>query len=59
MVSKELLQADVTDVTHTDSYRLAGVSKVFAVLLMAAKFGMLVYPHTSGVGLCEYGIHLR
>jgi len=58
-MSRQLLQADVIDVIHTDSCRLAGVSEVFAVLLMAAKFGKPVSPHAGGAGLCEYDIHLR
>jgi len=59
MVSKHLLQADAIDVVQIDSCHLAGVSEVLAVLLMAAKFGKPVCPHARGVGLCEYGIHLR
>jgi L-fuconate dehydratase len=31
---------------------------VLAVLLMAAKFGLPVWPHAGGVGLCEYVQHL-
>jgi L-fuconate dehydratase len=31
---------------------------VFAVLLMAAKYGLPVWPHAGGVGLCEYVQHL-
>ena len=59
MVIKQLLQADANDVVQIDSFRLAGVSEVFAVLLMAAKFGKPACPHAGGVGLCEYVIHLR
>jgi len=59
MVFKQLLQADAIDVVQIDSCRLAGVSEVLAVLLMAAKFGKPVCPHAGGVGLYEYAIHLR
>ncbi len=59
MVFKQLLQADAIDVCQIDSCRLAGVSEVLSVLLMAAKFGVVVCPHAGGVGLCEYVIHLR
>jgi len=59
MVFKQLLQAEAIDVCQIDSVRLAGVSEVLAVLLMAAKFGVLVCPHAGGVGLCEHVIHLR
>jgi L-fuconate dehydratase len=58
MVFKQLMQAEAIDVCQIDSCRLAGVSEVLAVLLMAAKFGVPVCPHAGGVGLCEYVIHL-
>ncbi|KAL1719172.1 enolase C-terminal domain-like protein [Schizophyllum commune] len=58
MVFKQLLQAEAIDVVQIDSCRLAGVSEVISVLLMAAKFGVPVCPHAGGVGLCEYVIHL-
>jgi len=58
IVFKQLLQAEAIDVVQIDSCRLAGVSEVLAVLLMAAKFGVPVCPHAGGVGLCEYVIHL-
>jgi len=58
MVFKQLLQADAIDVVQIDSCRLAGVSEVLSVLLMAAKFDVPVCPHAGGVGLCEYVIHL-
>jgi L-fuconate dehydratase len=38
MVFKQLLQADAIDVVQIDSCRLAGVSEVLSVLLMAAKY---------------------
>ena len=38
MVFKQLLQADAIDVCQIDSCRLAGVSEVLSVLLMAAKY---------------------
>lgn len=37
MVFKQLLQAEAIDVCQIDSCRLAGVSEVLSVLLMAAK----------------------
>ncbi|KII87803.1 hypothetical protein PLICRDRAFT_42306 [Plicaturopsis crispa FD-325 SS-3] len=58
IVFKQLLQAQAIDVVQIDSCRLAGVSEVLSVLLMAAKFGVPVCPHAGGVGLCEYVIHL-
>ncbi|KAI0676580.1 enolase C-terminal domain-like protein [Trametes maxima] len=58
IVFKQLFQAQAIDVCQIDSCRLAGVSEVLSVLLMAAKFGVPVCPHAGGVGLCEYVIHL-
>jgi len=55
---KQLLQAEAIDVVQIDSCRLAGVSEVLAVLLMAAKYDVPVCPHAGGVGLCEYAVHL-
>ena len=37
MIFKQLLQAEAIDVCQIDSCRLAGVSEVLSVLLMAAK----------------------
>lgn len=58
IIFKQLLQAEAIDVVQIDSCRLAGVTEVLSVLLMAAKFGVPVCPHAGGVGLCEYVIHL-
>ena len=43
MVFKQLLQAEAIDVVQIDSCRLAGVSEVISVLLMAAKQVHLSY----------------
>ncbi|KAG8745594.1 hypothetical protein FRC10_007485 [Ceratobasidium sp. 414] len=56
---KQLLQAGAVDVVQPDACRLGGVSEVLAVLLLAAKFGILACFHAGGVGLCEHTIHLR
>jgi hypothetical protein len=56
---KQLFQAGAVDVVQPDACRLAGVSEVLAVLLLAAKFGVLACFHAGGVGLCEHTIHLR
>jgi L-galactonate dehydratase len=37
---------------------LGGVNEVLAVLLMAAKYGIPIVPHSGGVGLPEYTNHL-
>src|SRR5258706_534988 len=58
VIFKQLLQAGAIGVCQVDACRVAGVSEVLAVLLMAAKFGVPVCPHAGGVGLCEYVQHL-
>ncbi|KAF8438074.1 enolase C-terminal domain-like protein [Boletus edulis BED1] len=58
MTFKQLFQAEAVDIAQIDACRLGGVSEVLGVLLMAAKFGVLVCPHAGGVGLCEHVIHL-
>ncbi|HKO18689.1 MAG TPA: L-fuconate dehydratase [Acidobacteriaceae bacterium] len=55
---KQLMQARAIDVCQIDSCRVAGVNENLAILLMAAKFGVVVCPHAGGVGLCEYVQHL-
>ncbi|KAI2607979.1 enolase C-terminal domain-like protein [Hypoxylon sp. NC1633] len=58
VVFKQLLAAGAIDVCQIDACRLGGVNEVLAVLLMAAKFGVPVVPHSGGVGLPEYTQHL-
>ncbi|MGH3097952.1 MAG: enolase C-terminal domain-like protein [Streptosporangiales bacterium] len=58
VVFKQLLQADAVDVVQIDACRVAGVNENIAILLLAAKFGVPVYPHAGGVGLCELVQHL-
>jgi L-fuconate dehydratase len=55
---KQLIQAEAIDVCQIDSCRVAGVNENLAILLLAAKFGVVVCPHAGGVGLCEYVQHL-
>jgi L-fuconate dehydratase len=55
---KQLMQANAIGVCQIDSCRLGGVNEILAVLLMAQKFGIPVWPHAGGVGLCEYVQHL-
>ncbi|KAB8349686.1 hypothetical protein FH972_023702 [Carpinus fangiana] len=55
---KQLLQASAIDVCQVDACRMGGLNEVLAVLLMAAKFGVQVVPHSGGVGLPEYTQHL-
>jgi L-fuconate dehydratase len=55
---KQLLQAKAIGYCQVDSCRLGGVNEVLAVMLMAKKFGVPVWPHAGGVGLCEMVQHL-
>ena len=55
---KQLLQAGAVDLIQIDATRVGGVNENLAILLMAAKFGVRVFPHAGGVGLCELVQHL-
>jgi L-fuconate dehydratase len=55
---KQLLQAHAVDLLHIDAARVGGVNENLAILLLAAKFGVRVFPHAGGVGLCEMVQHL-
>ena len=46
------------DIVQIDSCRMGGLNEVLAVLLVAAKYDLPVWPHAGGVGLCEYVQHL-
>lgn len=49
MTFKQLLQLDAIDVCQIDSCRTGGVQEILAILLMAAKKGVIVCPHSGGV----------
>jgi L-fuconate dehydratase len=55
---KQFIARDAIDIVQIDACRLGGLNEVFAVLLLAAKYGKPVWPHAGGVGLCEYVQHL-
>ncbi|WP_428029400.1 L-fuconate dehydratase [Ancylobacter sp.] len=55
---KQFIAGGAIDVVQIDSCRMGGLNEVLAVLLVAAKFGLPVWPHAGGVGLCEYVQHL-
>jgi len=55
---KQLFQAGAVDLIQIDAARVGGVNENLAILLLAAKFGVRVYPHAGGVGLCELVQHL-
>ncbi|WP_100445819.1 enolase C-terminal domain-like protein [Glycomyces xiaoerkulensis] len=58
VIFKQLLQAGAIRVCQIDACRVGGIPEVLATLLMAAKHGIEVCPHSGGVGLCEYVQHL-
>ncbi|MEV4664903.1 enolase C-terminal domain-like protein [Micromonospora echinofusca] len=58
VIFKQLLQAEAIGVMQIDACRVGGVNEVLAEILMAAKFGVPICPHSGGVGLCEYVQHL-
>jgi L-fuconate dehydratase len=58
IIFKQLIAGGAIDVVQIDACRMGGLNEVLAVLLMAAKFGLPVWPHAGGVGLCEYVQHL-
>ena len=58
VVFKQLFQAQAVDLVQIDAARVGGVNENLAILLMAAKYGVRVFPHAGGVGLCELVQHL-
>lgn len=44
---KQLLQAEALDAVQLDACRLAGMNEIMAVLLLAAKFGVPIVPHSG------------
>jgi L-fuconate dehydratase len=55
---KQFMQAGAVDLIQIDATRVGGVNENLAILLLAHKFGVPVYPHAGGVGLCELVQHL-
>jgi L-fuconate dehydratase len=58
VIFKQLFQAQAVDLIQIDAARVGGVNENLAILLMAAKYGVRVFPHAGGVGLCELVQHL-
>ena len=58
VIFKQMLMTGAIDVCQIDACRIGGVNEVMAVLLMAAKYGVPIVPHSGGVGLPEYTQHL-
>ena len=55
---KQFIKNGAIDIVQIDSCRMGGLNEVLAVMLMAAKFDLPVWPHAGGVGLCEYVQHM-
>jgi len=55
---KQFIAGGAIDIVQIDACRLGGLNEVLAVQLMAAKYGLPIWPHAGGVGLCEYVQHL-
>ncbi len=55
---KQFMMRGAIDVVQPDACRLGGLNEVLAVLLMAAKYKLPVWPHAGGVGLSEYVQHI-
>jgi L-fuconate dehydratase len=58
VIFKQMFQAEAVDLIQIDAARVGGVNENLAILLMAHKFGVRVFPHAGGVGLCELVQHL-
>ena len=55
---KQLLQAGALDAVQLDACRLASINEILSVLLMSAKFGVPVVPHSGGAGMVELCSHI-
>ncbi|WP_428646896.1 L-fuconate dehydratase [Roseibium sp.] len=58
IVFKQMIAGGAIDIVQIDACRMGGLNEVLSVLLLAAKYGLPVWPHAGGVGLCEYVQHL-
>jgi L-fuconate dehydratase len=55
---KQFIASGALDIVQIDSCRMGGLNEVLAVMLVAAKYDLPVWPHAGGVGLCEYVQHM-
>ncbi|WP_120633652.1 L-fuconate dehydratase [Ruegeria sp. EL01] len=58
IIFKQFIKEGAIDIVQIDSCRLGGLNEVLAVMLLAAKYDLPVWPHAGGVGLCEYVQHM-
>ncbi|KAF7721005.1 Alanine--tRNA ligase [Apophysomyces ossiformis] len=55
---KQFFVEKALDYCQVDTCRVGSMNELLAILLMAMKYQIPVWPHTGGVGLCEYGQHI-
>jgi len=55
---KQFLESGAMNICQIDSCRLGSINEILTVLLMAHKLNVPIFPHSGGVGLCEYVQHL-
>lgn len=55
---KQFIASGAIDIVQIDSCRMGGLNEVLAVMLIARKFNLPIWPHAGGVGLCEYVQHI-
>jgi L-fuconate dehydratase len=58
VIARQLLESKAVGLLQIDSARVAGVNENVAILALAARHGVPVFPHAGGVGLCEAVQHL-
>ena len=58
VIARQLLETSAVSLLQIDSARVAGVNENIAILALAAQYGVPVFPHAGGVGLCEAVQHL-
>ena len=58
IIFKQFIKEGAIDIAQIDSCRMGGLNEVLAVMLMAAKYKLPVWPHAGGVGLREYVQHM-
>ena len=54
---KQFLQSGAMQFCQIDSCRVAGVTELLAIMVLARHFNVPVVPHAGGVGLCELVRH--
>ena len=58
VVWKQLISTGAIVACQVDATRMAGLPEILAVILMAKKYGIPVWPHAGGIGLCNMVAHL-